>query len=119
MVAGDHSLLSWHVTSIVGTKLLPSANSLPKTAHEYLERQGYFLAESFLECVILVSKILPPIIIVKYPKILNKGRTSNNMCAPLFWRKKRNGKLKGAHQIKSARTLFEMRPLIGTLGCAL
>ena len=55
----------------------------------------------------------------KYPKIPNKGRTSNNMCAPLFWRKKRNGKLKGAHQIKSARTLFEMRPLIGTLGCAL
>ena len=54
-----------------------------------------------------------------YPKITNKGRTSNNMCAPLFWRKKRNGKLKGAHQIKSARTLFEMRPLIGTLGCAL
>ena len=54
-----------------------------------------------------------------YPKIPNKGRTSNNMCAPLFWRKKRNGKLKGAHQIKSARTLFEMRPLIGTLGCAL
>ena len=55
----------------------------------------------------------------RYPKIPNKGRTSNNMCAPLFWRKKRNGKLKGAHQIKSARTLFEMRPLIGTLGCAL
>ena len=51
-----------------------------------------------------------------YPKIPNKGRTSNNMCAPLFWRKKRNGKLKGAHQIKSVRTLFEMRPLIGTLG---
>ena len=29
-----------------------------------------------------------------------------------------NWKIKGAHQIKSARTLFEMRPLIGTLGCA-
>ena len=54
-----------------------------------------------------------------YPKIPNKGRTSNNMCAPLFWRKKMNWKIKGAHQIKSARTLFEMRPLIGTLGCAL
>ena len=53
-----------------------------------------------------------------YPKIPNKGRTSNNMCAPLFWRKKINWKIKGANQIKSARTLFEMRPLIGTLGCA-
>ena len=29
-----------------------------------------------------------------------------------------NWKIKGAHQIKSARTLFEMRPLIGTLVCA-
>ena len=102
------------------------------------------------------------VIKVTYPKIQNKGRTSNNMCAPLFWRKKMNWKIKGAHQIKSdedlaskaskenkiniksksftqssffgvnpfhsklvkietesARTLFEIRPLIGTLGCAL
>ena len=56
---------------------------------------------------------------LNYPKLPNKGQTSNNMCAPLFWREKMNWKIKGAHQIKSARTLFEMRPLIGTLGCAL
>ena len=49
---------------------------------------------------------------VTYPKIPNKGRISNNMCTHLFWRKKINWKIKGAHQIKSARTLFEMRPLM-------
>ena len=45
-----------------------------------------------------------------YPKIPNKGRTSNKMhaCmhAPLFWRNKMNWKIMGAHQIKSARELF-------------
>ena len=35
-----------------------------------------------------------------YPKIPNNGRTSNKMCAPLFWRKKNNWKIMGAHQIK-------------------
>jgi len=30
--------------------------------------------------------------------------------------KKKNEKLMGGHQIKSAHTPFEMRPLIGTLG---
>ena len=43
---------------------------------------------------------------VPYPKIPNKGRTSNKMCAPLFWRNKMNWKIMGAHQIKSARELF-------------
>ena len=35
-----------------------------------------------------------------YPKIPNKGRTSNKVCAPLFWRNKMNWKIMGAHQIK-------------------
>ena len=32
----------------------------------------------------------------------------------LFWRNKMNWNIMGAHQIKSARTLFDMRPLMGT-----
>ena len=51
-----------------------------------------------------------------YPKIPSKGRTSNKKCAPVFWRNKMNWNIMAAHQIKSARTLFDMRPLIGILG---
>ena len=46
-----------------------------------------------------------------YPKIPNKGRTSNKLCAPLFWRNKVNWKM-GAHQIKSARELFDVHPIL-------
>ena len=39
--------------------------------------------------------------------IPNKGRTSNKMCAPLFW-EKNNWKIKGTHQIKQQQEGFNM-----------